>query len=331
MLKRSGSGVLLAVSLFALLGVACSSTLSDGKATLPVGIESARLPTNELAGFVYFSADTPIGVATERFVTARVTAVGSVVLPEGIESLRLSRATIAMSTSTGEYGGTLEFASQDEAQFVWQHYQSTDDADLWVQLDSARVHVVRGQSPWASAVREQIETGRLVSIKEQDPETWTLITNLPESAERPPLAVGVLTLDGDLIQDLASAEGIRLFGLDTVFGFLNVDSLVFGAYADAISTVPEIIDNEFLTEVDAGILFVSNSGYPGFVVSLLLSTVGGRVGLETIDLGYSTARYRTIEDRHLVVKNRGSLVFAALAGSRTEAERLMLKIVEQSD
>ena len=170
-----------------------------------------------------------------------------------------------------------------------------------------------------------------MSLKEHDPEIWTLMTNLPESTDRPPVAVGVLTLDGDLIQELASAEGIRLFGLDTVFGFVKVDSLVFGVYVDALSTVPEVLDHDFLTEADASIFFVSNSGYPGPIVSFLLGTVGGQVGLETIDLGDTEARYRTLDDLHLVVMNRGSLVFAALAGTRAEAERLMMKTVEQNN
>ena len=317
----------LAVSLLALLGVACSTTITEGNATLPVGIESAMLPTNELAGYMYFGADPPVGVPTERFVTASDAAV----LAEGPESLRLSRATIAIGASIGEFGGTLEFASQDEAQFALRLYQSKDDEDFWGQLDSTRVQVVRGQSSWASTVREHIENGRLVGFKERDPEIWTLMTNLPESTDRPPVAVGVLTLDGDLIEDLASAERIRLFGLDDVFGFVKVHSLVFGVYADAPFTVPDTLDREFLTEADASIFFVSNSGYPGPIVSFLLSTVGGQVGLETIDLGDTEARYRTLDDLHLVVMNRGSLVFAALAGTRAEAERLMMKTVEQDN
>jgi hypothetical protein len=327
-LKRSGSTVLLAASMFALLGVACSSTIIvEGNATLPVGIESARLPTNELAGYMYFGANPPIGVAPERFLTAPEAAI----LAEGPELLRLSRATIVMGESIGEYGGTLEFASQDEAQFALRLYQSKDDEDFWGQLDSTRVQVVRGQSSWASTVREQIESGRLVGFKERDPEIWTLMTNLPESTDRPPLAVGMLTLDDDLIEDLASAERIRLFGLDDIFGFVKVDSLVFGVYADAPFMVPDTLDREFLTEADASIFLLSNSGYPGFIVSFLLGTVGGRVGLKTIDLGDTKAHYRTLDDLHLVVNNRGSLVFAALAGTRTEAERLVLKAVERDD
>ena len=315
----------LAVSLLALLGVACTTTITEGNATLPDGIESAMLPTNELAGYMYFSADPPFDVPTERFMTASDAAV----LAEGPESLRLSRATIAIGANIGEFGGTLEFASQDEAQFAWKLYQSKEDEDFWGQPDSATVRVVRGGSPWGSTVREQIESGTLVSLKEHDPEIWTLMTNLPESTDRPPVAVGVLTLDGDLIQELASAEGIRLFGLDTVFGFVKVDSLVFAVYVDALSTVPEILNHDFLTVARASIFFVSNSGYPGPIVSFLLGTVGGQVGLETIDLGDTQARYRTLDDLHLVVMNRGSLVFAALAGTRAEAERLMLKTVDQ--
>ena len=130
---------------------------------------------------------------------------------------------------------------------------------------------------------------------------------------------------------MASAEGIRLFGLENVFGFVDVDRVAFGLYADAPSTVPEVLDKEFLLEADASVFFVSNSGRGGFVVSFLLGTVGGRAGLETIELGDTEAHYRTLDDLHLVVKNRGSLVFAALAGTRAGAESLMLKFVESED
>jgi hypothetical protein len=326
-LKRGGPVFLLVVLLLALVTVACSSAISEGRATLPFGVESARLPTNDLAGYIYFGADPPISVEAKRFLTA----TGAAYLAETPESLLLSRATIAMGASVGEYGGTLEFSSPDEAQFAWQMFQSNDDETFWGRLDSNVVHVVRGQSSWASSVRQQIETDRLLSLKELDPETWTLMTNLPESIDRPPLAIGVLNLDGELIQDLASTQGIRLPGLDTVFGFVRLESLVYGVYADAPLTVPATLDHDFLTQAGASISFISNSGYPGFIVSFLLGTVGGRVGLDTVDLGGSKVRYRTIDDLHLVIKNRGSLVFASLAGTRADAERQMLKIVEQDD
>ena len=55
--------------------------------------------------------------------------------------------------------------------------------------------------------------------------------------------------------------------------------------------------------------------------------LGGRAGLELIELGDTNARYRTIDDLHMVVKNRGSLVYAALAGSRSAAEDLILSAI----
>ncbi len=320
-------GIAFTIALFALVSVGCSTTITEGDGTLPIGIESARFPTSELAGFMYFGADAPIGVATARFLPAADASA----LADAPESLRLSRASIALGATIGDFGGTLEFASPDEARLAWEVYQTHEVEGAWGKLDSSRVHIVRGQSAWVSSVRDQLDSGKLVGLKESDPDTWTLLTNLPESADRPPLAVGALNIDGELIKDVASAEGIRLFGLENVFGFVDVDRVAFGVYADAPSTVPEILDKEFLLEADTSMFFVSNSGRGGFVVSFLLGTVGGRAGLETIELGDTKAHYRTLDDLHLVVKNRGSLVFAALAGTRAGAESLMLKFVESED
>ena len=56
-------------------------------------------------------------------------------------------------------------------------------------------------------------------------------------------------------------------------------------------------------------------------------TASGRAGLELVELGDTNARYRMIDDLHMVVKNRGSLVYAALAGSRSAAEDLILSAI----
>ena len=55
-----------------------------------------------------------------------------------------------------------------------------------------------------------------------------------------------------------------------------------------------------------------------------MSVVAGRTEMEIIDLGNTNARYRLIEDLHLVIKNKGSAMYAALAGTRENAERLIM-------
>jgi len=317
--KRSAIAILLV--LLALAAMACASEVEEGTATLPEGIDSALLPSAELGGYMYFNTNRTVDIATERFLTSDLADV----LPAGVPAtLRLRRATIAVSSSPEEFGGTLEFTGEADAEVAWDLYQSAGVRDeFWGLQDQTKVHVVRGDTPWAEAVRSQLESGQLVPFTDHDPVAWNLITNLPKSDSRP-LAVGIMTLEDELIQELASQGGIRLFGLNTVFSLIKVDNVAFGAYADSDLTVPASIGDEFFQEAGVGVVFVSKSGYPGFLVSYLLRSVANRIGLETIEIGDTNARYRQLDNLHVVLKNRGSLLYVAVAASQSDAERLIL-------
>jgi hypothetical protein len=72
------------------------------------------------------------------------------------------------------------------------------------------------------------------------------------------------------------------------------------------------------------VLFVSQSTYPAGLVSFMLSVIASRTDMELIKLGDTNARYKTIDGLHLIIKNKESLVYAAVAGNRGDAERLIL-------
>ena len=76
-----------------------------------------------------------------------------------------------------------------------------------------------------------------------------------------------------------------------------------------------------------GVIAYTSSPRTESAHTFILSIASGRAGLELIELGDTNARYRTIDDLHMVVKNRGSLVYAALAGSRSAAEDLILSAI----
>ena len=309
-----------------LLGVACSSEVEDGKATLPVGIESTLVPDAEIGGYIYFSSDSPVSVSHERFLTPSEAAD---LPPSATGMLQLSKATVAFSKSPTEFSGTLEFATNAEAESAWNLYGSRSESDdFWGFLDAPEINIVHGDSQWATDVRGQIESGNLVSLPDADPLAWELLTNLPNVPDNPPLAIGALTLDGGILKDVADIAGIQLFGLNTVFGIVRVQNVAFGIYVDTPIEVPDKLDEAFFKESDAAIVMVSNPGYPGVVVSFLLKIVSGRVGMESIAIGNTAARYRTIDDLHLIVKNKGSLLYTVVAASRDEAERLILSVIE---
>ena len=310
----------------ALLGAACSSLIQDGTGTLPSGIDSAMVPDAELGGYIYFSSDPPIAVSSERFL---IPSEAADLPPPANAKLQLSRATIAISEAPKDFSGTLEFADVGEAQTARDLYQARpESANFWGVLDAPKVHIVHGESPWALNVRAQVDSGNMVSIEDSDPLAWDLLTNLPESTEKPPLAVGALTLGGDMLKDVTELAGVQLFGLNTVFGFVGVHNVAFGIYADASVGVSDGLNEEFFKEAEVAIVMVSNPGYPGVVVSFLLKMVSGRVGMESIEIGDTAARYRTVNDLHLIVKNKGSLLYTVVASTRSEAERLVLSAIE---
>ena len=75
-------------------------------------------------------------------------------------------------------------------------------------------------------------------------------------------------------------------------------------------------------------VIVGETSYPGFALSFLLKTIAGRIGMETIDLGSANARYLETEHAHVILKNKGSLIYAALSGDRLQAEKLTLRALE---
>ena len=49
--------------------------------------------------------------------------------------------------------------------------------------------------------------------------------------------------------------------------------------------------------------------------------------MELIEIGNTNARYREIDGLHLVIKNRGSFLYAALSTTKADAVELILSAV----
>jgi hypothetical protein len=173
-----------------------------------------------------------------------------------------------------------------------------------------------------------MDSGWFIPLKERDPKAWNLLTNLPKNPPQRPLAAGVLNLDNNLLKLLAVKGNIALEGeIEKAIGLIKVDNFAFGVYTDEPIAVSGAIDQELIKSSNASILFVTHSGYRGALVSFLLSVAAGRMQMETIPLGETNARYRMVGELHLVVKNKGSILFAALAATRERAEGLMLSAI----
>lgn len=290
---------------------------------LPEGIEEAVVPDAKFSGYVFSSANPPLRLAVDYL---RPRQAFDVLPAEAPAWLEVVRATTVIGSTPDSFGALLDFSSEKEAAAAWAVIQSkVDDGSVWWRQVSPRLMVVSGEPTWAGSVRQAMESGWFVPLKERDPKAWNLLTNLPKNPPQRPLAAGILNLDNNLLKLLAVKGNIALDGeIEKAIGLIKVDNFAFGVYTDEPIEVSGAIDQEFIKNTNAAVLFVTHSGYRGALVSFLLSVTAGRMNMETISLGETNARYRMVGDLHLVVKNKGSFLYAALAATREDAEGLML-------
>ena len=319
----------LIAALIALLAAACASEISESQGTLPADTQTNTLPNVDFVGYLYFNPSTSSTVDIKRFLPS---GGADILPPEKSESVEVSGATILTSTE-GDIAASLKFISPEDAQRVHYLYgQYPEEADIWSRLDlaSSTVEVVRGGSEWAKTVRDKLDTtttgtSTRITMAEKSPESWALMTNLPASETEPPIAAGLIYPDDKLIEDIETNVGVDLSDLDIAFGNIGARRLAFAIYGDVPIDITREIDFRFLTLHDVGMVTVAQTGYPGFALSFLLKTIAGRIGMETIDLGGANARYLETEHAHVVLKNKGSLIYAALADDRRDAETLILR------
>ena len=317
--------LLVALALLMAATAACASAVTAGNGLLPAGMDQARVPQVELNGFVFLSASPGVAVSTSRFVRSE----GDAGLPADVPTrVDVVGATLIAGTSPEEMGGTLTFATPQDAETAWQVFEAKKlGEENWGILLSPRMHAVRGKGSWATSVRRALESDDLVPLPTHDPEAWALVTNLPAKPPSAPIAAGVVRLDDRLIEDVGREAGFPLSDVADALGLAGVDAIAFGLYSDLPSDAIESIDRDFLKQSGSAALFVSHSSYHGAILSLVMRAGSGLSGMEEVQIGDTTARYRKIGDLHLVAKTEGSFIYAAVAGTRDDAEELILSAI----
>ena len=326
--RFASAAAALALAALALLAMACGAAqVAEGDATLPSEMETQPIPDAEFALYLYFHSETPLNVARERFLPSDAP------VPDGApERVPLSKVSLVVS-SLDEFAGTLGFPTDEDAQTAYDLYQRRPAEDpMLTELDENAVHLIRGDSLWAAGALEGFRDESLVTLEEAHPLGWSLLTNLPASEDSPPLAAGVMSMNGGLVQSVAARIGIESGGLDTAFGIVQVQTVAFGVYGDLPEeTPPTGMDAAFFDETGLGVVMVSAAAYPGVAVAFLVRSIAGQLGMETIRLGETSdnARHLQVDEAHLIIKNKGSLVYATLAGTQERAESLMLNAMEE--
>ena len=313
------------VFFFSFVFIGCSTVINPGNGRLPEGAETARVPNVGSGGFIYFKSDRPLTLTDEFFRSG-----GGPLSAQSTNDLTMSldASSLVLGESPGDFSGVLSFVSQRDADGAWKLYQKHANNDrVWAKMMSPDLAVAVGNEAWIAASKDAFESGDFITLKDLDTQSWNLVTNLPKSPPTTPVVIGSLVLDPKLIESVGEQAGNVTDGLGEAFALIRVERIGFALYTDSSLELSSHIDRRYINDSDSSVLLVSHSSYPGPLVSFLLSVIAGRTGMELIEIGNTNARYREIDGLHLVIKNKGSFLYAALSTTRADAVEIILSAI----
>ena len=310
------------------LSLACSGTYEPGEALLPEGMAQAIVPNIATASYVYVNPGGPIELTIDSFGPS-----GTEFTPgaQPGSTMSASGVTFFVGRSPDGFGGIFDFYEAADAVNALVAFRlGANPQRSWADGNSNRLRIAAGEPAWVQSVGDASSLSSHVSLSQHPTLPWDLVTNLPSRPPSRPVAAGVASVDGGLAGAVYHSVDLDLTDIDTAFGLLRVDLVGFAIYADEDPlTLPERLDRRALEENAYGVLMVSRSDFSGVMVAFMLGVVSDRAELETIPIANTNARYGTVDGLHMLLKNQGNLVFAALSADRQNAIELILSAIDE--
>ena len=312
-----------ALVLGALLLAACAAA-KPGEPALPAGFVELGLPPVDVNAAVYFNSGGPVSFPLSIFGDTSgdddgiqvSTVEGLINDPEGQVAIRAE--FIDEANASRAAGVALRVASGSE--------------DAWADRDGNFIAVGRARDEWSAVLRPAWITGERESIEERHPLIWDSLRLLPEEPPAPPVAAGFVRNVADLLDQILEDSNVSFPGLTDALGLIRVESVGFAGYANDVTDIPTSPTLAALRELDAGLLAVSEAGYPGTVVDFLYDRFVERAELTTEELDGETVQYRAIDgDLHLMVKNYGSSFFFAFSSTKGGVEELIRSVIKSQE
>ena len=313
--------LLAAAVMVAALAAACGEDEPPPEPALPPGFAEAPLPDVAVDLYAFAAPQRPLTLPTSYFIDG--ISLASSVIPGFIE---VDEAATWSGPTPGSFGASLRFTDEAMASLIGSYLEESDGP--WHELDGDSLTLVRGDGTWARQARQAVDLNLGAPISTKYPDVWDLMQNLPADPPEPPVAAGFTRLDGGLIDSLGELVGASGPGITSALRTARVTDLVFALYQETPPAVTDSVDADYMTETGTVALVVTKSGYPGFVVGMGIGVFAGQAGLEEIELGEATAYYIGWGSLHIVLRQRGGVLFVALAGSRDRAEAVMATVPE---
>lgn len=297
--------------------VSCGGGSEPGNPALPSGFTAESLPKANIAAYVYFASDSTLEIPGTYFANSSSEAVS--------EPIAVDTVSVWTGATVGNFGSSLSLGNGSDASTVERLLALNNEGSVWSRIIGSDLYIARGNGFWRDSIEKSVQNHTFRTLEETNEEAWNLMKGLPENPPLPPIAAGFLDITTLDIEGMARKGGVNLAGVTPALGALRIKQVAFGVYGPPINAIPKKIDLSYFKDSDLGAVFVTKSGYPGFLLGFLFSNFAGDADLSGIDIGDGIKAYaRELDGLQLLVANSGSSVVFALASQRETAEGLLL-------
>jgi len=297
--------ILTAVVALSLLTACAPADPTPG--ALPLGMADHRVPAVVANAYVYVSAPAALALRSDSL---------------GVEALAVTSAEVLLMSVGREFATRLTFDESDAPTDA-----PTPAADGWTVWGERGVRS-GPNTPWGIQVREAWEQDARKPFGEQFPTAWALLQALPADPPTTPVAAGFVRNFGELIAEVIAPAGASVPSLGDGLALVRVDRIVFAAYANDLTTLPNGVGPGILGDHNLSVLAVAQSTYPGAIIGQVFGGLVAALSLAPVEVGSATAHHRELAPNlHIVVFREGASIFFAMGANRADAEALIEAVV----
>ena len=283
--------------------IACDSQLPSTRAALPEGFDGT-IPNMDMGAYIFASSGSPFPVSTTGFgKEGEAFAVHS----------RQESSVIAMFDGGEDPTEALDLLRERRT------------GTEWIEISGQRPLAPQGSGSWSKTSRSAWSSSDRVPLFQRYPEVGDLFRLLPQETPSRPVAIGFVRGTTTLVRDLLGHHGPHVHGM---LSLLRGRSAAFVVYIDdtPMPTAGSSVQSRHISAILA-----LQTGYPGFIISAMVSSLAGYLGLHREVVADETVLYRVVDyDGHLMVKNYGSAVLFSFASTRDQVEALISAAVERN-
>lgn len=303
-LAISTTAIALLTGLLTGLVAACAPA-DPTPGALPVGMDTARVPSVDVNAYVYVNAPSALAFTSNHL---------------GIDALAVASAEVLLMTAGREFATRLTYADPPA------NPPAAPDGTWWFE-DNRSLHF-GPNTEWGVLVRKAWEQDARRPFADQFPGAWGDLQALPAEPPATPVAAGFVRNFDELIASLIAPAGAHIPSLADGLALVRVDRVVFAAYTSDPKTLPNGVAPGILTHHDLRVLAVAQSAYPGAVVGQVFGGFVSALGLTPVTIGEATAHARELApDLHIVVLRMGASIYFALGAAQANAEALIRAVV----